>query len=79
MESPYQASIKGMKLKLVELQAEDGQVQRIKAEKLGRNEEDSNDILYHQILPYISEIIRIELISRHDDDPLASHFGIEKT
>ena len=37
MEGLYKASIRGMKLKLVELQAEDGQVQKIKAEKLDRN------------------------------------------
>ena len=36
-ESPYQAGIGGMRLRLVELQAEDGQVQKIGAEKLGGN------------------------------------------
>ena len=36
-------------------------------------------MLHHQGLPYIPEIIRIELISRHHNDPLAGHFGIEKT
>ena len=36
-------------------------------------------MLYYQGLPYIPEIIRTELISRHHDDPLAGHFGIEKT
>ena len=68
-----------MKLRLVKLQAEDGQARKIRAEKLGGNWENSDGILYHQGLPYISKIIRTELISRHYDDPLASHFGIEKT
>ena len=36
-------------------------------------------MLHHQGLLYIPEIIRTELISRHHNDPLASHFGIEKT
>ena len=68
-----------MRLRLVELQVEDGQARKIRAEKLGRNWEDSDGILHHQGLPYVPEIIRTELISRHHDDPLAGHFGIEKT
>ena len=35
--------------------------------------------MHHQGLPYVPEIIKTELISRHHDDPLAGHFGIEKT
>ena len=68
-----------MRLKLVELQAEDGQARKIRAEKLGRNWDDSNEILHHQGLPYVLKIIRTELISRHYDDLLAGHFGIKKT
>ena len=33
----------------------------------------------YQGLPYIPEIIRSEVISRHHDDLLAGHFGIDKT
>ena len=36
-------------------------------------------MLHHQGLPYIPEIIRTELINRHHNNPLAGHFGIEKT
>ena len=36
-------------------------------------------MLHYQGLPYLPEIIRTEIISRHHDDPLAGHFGIEKT
>ena len=68
-----------MRLRLVELQAEDSQRRKIRAEKLGGNWEDSDRILHHQGLFYISEIIRTELISKQHDDPLAGHFGIEKT
>ena len=54
-------------------------MQKIRAEKLGGNWEDSDRILHHQGLPYICEIIKTELISRHHNDPLAGYFGIEKT
>ena len=63
----------------MELQAEDGQAQKIKGEKLGGNCKDSDRILHHESLPYIPEIIKMKLSSRHYDDPLAGHFGIEKT
>ena len=78
-EGPYKASIGGMRLRLVELQVEDGQARKIRAEKLGGNWEDSDRILYHQGLPYVPEIIKTELISRYYHDPLADNFSIEKT
>ena len=68
-----------MRLRLVKLQAEDGQARKIRAEKLGKNWEDLDGILHHQGLLYVSEIIRTELISRHHDDPLADYFSIKKT
>ena len=36
-------------------------------------------MLHHQGLPYIPEIIRTEPISKHHNNTLAGHFGIEKT
>ncbi len=36
-------------------------------------------MLHHQGLLYVSEIVRTKLISRHYDDPLVGHFGIDKT
>ena len=36
-------------------------------------------MLHHQGLPFVPKAIRMELISRHHDNPLTSHFGIEKT
>ena len=68
-----------MTLRLVELQAENSQARKIRAEKLGKNWKNSDGILYHQGLPCVFEIVRIELISRHYDDSLAGHLGIEKT
>ena len=35
--------------------------------------------MHYQGLPYVPEIIWIELISKHYDNPLAGHFGIKKT
>ena len=68
-----------MRLRLVELQMEDSQARKIRAEILGGNWEDSNGILHHYGLFYIPKIIKTELISRHHDDPLAGYFDIEKT
>ena len=67
-----------MKLRLVELQVENSQARKIRAKKLGRNWQDSNEILYYYGLPYISEIIKTKLISTHYNDLLASHFDIKK-
>ena len=67
-----------MRLRLVELQAEDDQTRKIRAEKLGGNLEYSNKILHYQGFPYISKIIKNKLISKHHDNPLVGHFGIEK-
>ena len=36
-------------------------------------------MLHHQGLPYVPEIIQMELINRHHNNPLVGHFGIEKT
>ncbi len=36
-------------------------------------------MFHYQGLPYVPKVIRSKLISRHHHDPLAGHFGIEKT
>ena len=41
--------------------------------------EEIDGVLHREGLPYLPEIIRTEIISRHHDDPLAGHFGVEKT
>lgn len=41
--------------------------------------EEIDGILYNQGLAYILEIICTELISYHQNDPLARYFKIEKT
>ena len=68
-----------MRLRLHKLQAEDEHACKLRAKQLAKDWRDIEGVLYHQSLPYVPEIIRTELISRHHDDPLAGHFGIEKT
>ena len=76
-KEPY--VVGGMRLRLHKLQAEDKHARKLRAEQLAKDWQDIDGVLYHQGLPYVPEIIRTELISRHHDDPLAGHFGIEKT
>ncbi len=51
----------------------------MKNEGLKDGWEDIEKVLHREGLPYLPEIIRIKVISRHHDDPLAGHFGFEKT
>ena len=41
--------------------------------------EDVDEVLHFESLPYIPEVICTELISRHNNNLLASHFEIKKT
>ena len=70
-----------MRLRLDKLKAKDEQVQKLRANRhLGHQGWDDIDgVLHYQGLPYIPEIIRTKLISRHHDNPLAGYFGIKKT
>ena len=77
-ERPYKVSIGGMRLWLAELQESDKEDRRVRAEGLNGYKE-LNGVLYHQELPFVLKAIRTEIISRHHDDPLAEHFGINKT
>ena len=69
-----------MRLRLYKLQAKDKQARKLRAnQQLGQQGWDNiNGVLHYQSLPYVPEIIQTELISRHYDNPLAGHFGIEK-
>ena len=68
-----------MRLRLQELQDGNEHACKLRAGQLTKDWQDLDDVLHHQSLPYVSKIIRVELISRHHNDPLADHFGIEKT
>ena len=72
----YQASISSMRLRIQELQETHSKAQELRQKK---DYQDINGILHHQDLPCTPEAIQIEFISRHHNDFLASHFGIEKT
>ena len=71
-----------MRLRLAKLQESNAEAQKIRAEELKKGlgkYVDFDGMLHHQGLPFVPEIIRTKLISRHHDDSLAGHFGIAKT
>ena len=78
VKNSYQDSIEDIRLTPVELQLKDCQVYKIKIEKLNKNQENFNKILYHYGLPYIFEIIRTKLIRSHYDSLLVGYFSIKK-
>ena len=78
-KSLYTASIGGMKLRLHKLQAKVKHACKLRAEQLVKDWQDINGVLHHQGFPYVPEIIQIELISKHHNNPLAGYFGIETT
>ena len=67
-----------MRLKLQELQEINREAQELRQQKANGYEE-IDKILHHQGLLFVPKAIQTELISCHYNDPLASHFGIEKT
>ena len=77
-ESLYTASISGMRLRLHKLQVKDKKAQKTRAENL-EDWDNIDGVLHYQGFLYVPEIIRTELISRHHNNPLVGHFGIEKT
>ena len=69
-----------MRLRLAELQESDEEARKLRAtEELQEGWTDIDGVLHYQGLSFVPEVIRTELISRHHDDPLAGHFGINKT
>ena len=68
-----------MRLRLSELQENDDEAKLLRGSAdLPEGWEDVEGVLQYQGLPYVPEIIRSEIISRHHNDPLAEHFGIDK-
>lgn len=68
-----------LSLRLQKLQKKNNFARKTRINELKDGWEDVNDIFQHQGLPYMPEIIRTEIISRHHDDLLVGHFGIDKT
>ena len=74
------ASIGRMRLRLTELQELDKEAQKLRAIKeLQEGWTDIDRVLYHQGLPFVSEVIQIELISQHYNNSLVGYFSINKT
>ena len=67
-----------MSLRLAELQESDEEALKIRAKGLD-GYKDINGMLHYQELSFVPEIIQTELISRYHNNPLAGHFGINKT
>ena len=65
-----------MRLRLQELQESNSEAQELRSKD---GYQDIDGVLHHQGLPFVPEAIWMELISRHHNNPLAGHFGIEKT
>ncbi len=78
-EGPYTASIDGMKIRLPKLQDDDKKAMKLRSEGLPKGWEDIKQVFHYKDLLYVPKVICSELISRHHDDFLAGHFGIEKT
>ena len=69
-----------MKLRFSELQENNEEAKLLRGTAgLPEGWKDVKRVLQYQGLPYVSEIIRSEMISYHHNDLLAGHFGIDKT
>ena len=69
-----------MRLRLSELQQKNKKGKRLRGSKgLPEDWKDVERVLQYQRFLYVPEIIRSNVISRHYDDLLAGHFGIDKT
>ena len=68
-----------MRLRLSELQESNDEAQKIRAERPKNVYEEVDRVLHYQGLPFVLEALRIEFISRHHNDLLVGHFGIDKT
>ncbi len=66
-------------MRLPELQDDDKEAMKLRSQGLVEGWENIEQVLHYQGLPYVSKVIRSELINRHQDDPLADYIGIEKT
>ncbi len=66
-------------MRLPKLQDNDKKAMKWSPEGLLESWKDIEKVLYYQDFPYVLKVIHLELISRYHDDPLAGHFGIEKT
>ena len=74
------ANIGGIRLQLSELQEKNEEAKFLRGSAgLPENWKDVKRVLQYRGLLYVPEIIRSKVISRHHDDLLSGHFGIDKT
>ena len=67
-------------MRLPTLQDDDKEAKELRSEQvLPEGWENIKQVLHYQGLLYVLKSIRLDLISRHHDNPLAGHFGIKKT
>lgn len=78
-KGPYITNIRAIKMKLLKLQNNNKKTKKLRVERLIEGWEDIKEIFHSQHLLYISRIFFFEQVSRHYDNPLTSHYGIEKT
>ena len=78
-EGPYNVNIRAMRIRLPDLQSDNNQARKLQAADFLEGWEDIEGVLQYEGLFYIPKIIWLELISQYYNDPLASHFEIDKT
>ncbi len=66
-------------MRLSELQDDNKEAMKLRSEELPEGWKNIEQVLHYQSLSYVPKVIHLELISRHYNDPLAGHFGLEKT
>ncbi len=66
-------------MRILELQDNNKEAMKLRSEGLPKGWEDIKQVLHYQSFPYVPKVICLELISKYYDEPLAGHFGIEKT
>lgn len=66
-----------MRFGLSNLQKLDLKTWKFRAKRLDEYKK-IDEILFHQKLPFIPEVLQTKLINRHHDDLLAKHFDINK-
>ena len=78
-KGPYQINIGAMRLRLQELQKYNSKAHKIRVTGLQESWEQIDRVFYYKGLLYLPKIVRFALISKHYNDPLVDHFGVDKT
>ena len=65
-------------MRFLELQDNNKEVKKLRSEELSEGWEDIEEVFHYKYFLYVLKVICSKLISRHYENPLASHFGIKK-